>query len=100
LSFPKTGGIFTNKTELIAQIAAETEVDKKKVDLIVNEVFDKISAALSSREKVTIAHFGTFEVHYGQERIGRNPRTKEEITIPAQNRPVFKHSLTLKKAVN
>ena len=54
---------------------------------------------MAANEKVQIVGFGTFEVRERAERLGRNPRTKESITIPASKVPGFKAGKQLKDAV-
>ena len=51
-------------------------------------------------EKVQLVGFGAFEVKARAERVGRNPQTKETITIPASKTPVFKAGKALKDAVS
>lgn len=58
-----------------------------------------ISAALAEGDKVQLVGFGAFEVKKRAERIGRNPKTKESIKIPASQVPVFKAGKALKDAV-
>ncbi|OIS65855.1 DNA-binding protein, partial [Bacillus subtilis] len=65
----------------------------------VEKVFDTISEALKSGEKVSIPGFGTFEVRERAARKGRNPQTGEEIDIPATKAPAFKPAKALKDAV-
>jgi DNA-binding protein HU-beta len=50
-------------------------------------------------DKVQISGFGIFEVKAREARVGRNPRTKESIQIPATRLPAFKASKALKDAV-
>ena len=52
-----------------------------------------------SREKVQISGFGIFETKTREARVGRNPHTKESITIPATRVPSFKASKALKDTV-
>ena len=66
----------------------------------VDAVFDTISGALGNGDSVAIAGFGTFEVRERAARTGRNPRTGEEIQIPAAKNPAFKAGKALKEAVN
>ncbi len=89
-----------NKTELIAAIAEKAELTKKDSDAAVNAIFETISAALASDDKVQLAGFGTFEVRERPARTGRNPQTKEEIEIPASRTAAFKAGKALKDAVN
>ena len=55
--------------------------------------------ALIEGEKVQLVGFGSFEVKTRAARVGRNPKTKEEIQIPASKVPVFKAGKALKDAV-
>ena len=90
-----------NKTELIKNIAAETELTQGEVTTVVNKTFEKIANALAEGEKVSIVDFGTFESREMSERLGRNPRNSEEkIVIPAKMKPAFKPSKKLKEKVN
>ena len=59
----------------------------------------KYEAALAEGDKVQLVGFGAFEVKARAERIGRNPKTKESIKIPASKVPVFKPGKALKDAV-
>jgi len=59
-----------------------------------------VQEALKQGDKVQLVGFGTFEVRERAERKGRNPQTKEEITIPASKAPVFKAGKALKDLVN
>ena len=68
-------------------------------DRAVTAVLDSITAALVDGDKVALVGFGTFETRKRPARKGRNPRTKEEITIPATVAPAFKAGKALKDAV-
>ena len=87
------------KTDLIAKVAEQAELSKKDAEKAVSAVIDTVSDALVAGDKVQIVGFGTFEVRERSERKGRNPRTKEEITIPASKLPAFKAGKALKDAV-
>ena len=88
------------KTDLIAQVAANTEMSKKSAEQAVNAVFEALSKAMSEGEKITISGFGTFEVRERAERTGRNPKTGDTIKIAASKNPSFKAGKALKDAVN
>ena len=88
-----------NKAELINAVAATAEVSKKDAEAVVSATLDAITAALTEGEKVQLVGFGSFEVKKRAERIGRNPKTKESIQIPASKVPVFKAGKALKDAV-
>ena len=108
-----------NKAELIATVAEKTGLSKKDSEKAVNATFDTITAnlevgekvqlvgfgvfdikELTEEEKVQIVGFGAFETKVRAERMGRNPKTKEEIEIPATRVPVFKAGKVLKDAVS
>ena len=64
------------KTDLIAQVAANTEMSKKSAEQAVNAVFEALSKAMSEGEKITISGFGTFEMRERAERQGINWRSR------------------------
>ena len=88
-----------NKTELIALTAEQTGMTKKDTERCVNAAIDAITASLAKGEKVQLSGFGTFEIKERESRLGRNPRTKEEIEIPATRVPQFKASKALRDCV-
>ncbi len=88
-----------NKTELIAAVAEKTGLTKKDAERVVSATFESITTAMTKGDKVQVSGFGIFEVKAREARVGRNPRTKEQIQIPATRLPAFKASKTLKDAV-
>ena len=88
-----------NKTELIAAVAAKTGLTKKEAERAVAATFEALTDAMVKGDRVQVSGFGIFEAKTREARIGRNPRTKEEIKIPATRLPAFKASKTLKDAV-
>mgnify|MGYP002555004304 FL=1 len=89
-----------NKTELVAAVAEKAEISKKDADSAVNAVIESIIEAVASKDKVQIVGFGTFEARERKEKIGKNPRTGEEIKIAASVVPAFKAGKALKDLVN
>lgn len=88
-----------NKAELINAVAEKTGLSKKDTETAVTASIEVITESLAQGEKVQLVGFGSFEVKSRAARIGRNPRTKEEIKIPASKLPVFKAGKALKDAV-
>ena len=88
-----------NKAELIAAVAEKTGMSKKDTEAVVSTALDTIVAAMAEGEKVQLVGFGSFEVKKRAERVGRNPKTKESITIPASKVPSFKAGKALKDSV-
>ena len=89
-----------NKTELIAAVAEKTGMTKKDAERVINATVDTITETLVKGEKVAMSGFGIFEVRERMARIGRNPRTKESVQIPATRLPAFKASKALKDTVS
>jgi len=88
-----------NKAELVNAVAAATDVSKKDSEAVIAAVLDTITGALKEGEKVQLVGFGSFEVKARAARTGRNPRTGEDVEIPASVVPVFKAGKALKDAV-
>jgi len=88
-----------NKADLVGNVAEKTGLTKKDSEAAINAVFDSIQGALIEGDKVQLVGFGAFEVKSRAARMGRNPKTKESISIPASKTPVFKPGKTLKDAV-
>lgn len=89
-----------NKAELINAAAEKAGLSKKDTEAAVTAVISVITEALAEGDKIQLVGFGAFEVKARAERTGRNPKTKEEITIPASKVPVFKAGKALKDAVS
>ena len=88
-----------NKTELIAEIAKKSGLSKKDAEKALNATLDTVTETLAAGEKVQLVGFGGFEVKSREARMGRNPKTKETIEIPASKLPVFKAGKALKDKV-
>lgn len=88
-----------NKAELINATAEKAGLSKKDTEAAIAAVISVMTEALAEGEKIQLVGFGAFEVKSRAERIGRNPKTKEEIKIPASKVPVFKAGKALKDAV-
>ena len=89
-----------NKTELIAAVAEKADLSKKDAEAAITATVDAIAEALTQGEKVQLVGFGSFEVKTRAARVGRNPRTGEEIPISEAKLPVFKAGKALKDAVD
>ena len=85
---------------MIASVAEAADISKADAGKAVDAVFDAISGALASGGDVRLVGFGTFSVAQRAATKGRNPRTGEEIDIPASKQPKFKAGKGLKDAVD
>lgn len=88
-----------NKTELIAAVAEKADLSKKEAEAAITAAVEAITGALIEGEKVQLVGFGSFEVKTRAARVGRNPKTGEEIPISEARLPVFKAGKALKDAV-
>ena len=88
-----------NKTELAAAIAEKVEIPKKDAEAVLNAMMEAVGEALKKGDKIQLIGFGSFEVKERAARVGRNPKTLEEIKIPASKYPVFKAGNALKDQV-
>ncbi|HBR03739.1 MAG TPA: integration host factor subunit alpha [Ruminiclostridium sp.] len=89
-----------NKADLINAVAQESGLTKKDSEAAIDALISVVTESLAKEEKVVLVGFGTFETKNRAERKGRNPQTKEAITIPASKAPVFKAGKSLKDKVN
>lgn len=90
-----------NKSELVQAVANAVEgLSKADAGRAVDAVLDSVTEALKEGEQINLIGFGTFSVRERKGRTGRNPRTGEEIKIPAAKVPAFKPGKNLKDAVN
>lgn len=88
-----------NKQELVAVVADDVDLPKAKAAEVVDAVFAAIENALKKKQEVRLVGFGSFVTAHRKATKGRNPRTGEEIDIPASTSVRFKPGKTLKDAV-
>ena len=88
-----------NKAELITSMAEKSQLTKTDAESALKAFIDSVQEALENGDKVQLIGFGTFETRERAAREGRNPRTKETITIPASTVPVFKAGKEFKDRV-
>lgn len=87
------------KAELISKVADSAELSKKDAEKAVSAVFDSITGALKSGDKVQLVGFGTFSVKDRPARTAINPATKEKINVAATRVPAFKAGKGLKDII-
>jgi len=88
------------KAEIVEKIYEKVGFSKRESADIVDTVFEIMKETLAGGEKIKVSGFGNFVVRSKRERIGRNPHTREAITISARKVVTFKASQILKTAVN
>lgn len=88
-----------NKQDVINAVAVGSGLTKKDTEKVVNALGETVKQALKSGEDVRFVGFGSFTVKERAAYKGRNPRSGEELTVPAMKVPVFKAGKLLKNAV-
>ncbi len=90
------------KSELIEEIALVfiNQLKKKEVELAVNTVFDTMKDALVKNDRVEIRGLGSFRIKERHSRVGRNPKSGNDVSIPDRKIPFFKAGRDLKDRIN
>lgn len=89
------------KSELIALLASrKPQLAQKDTELAVNTILDAMTAALVSGQRIEIRGFGSFSLSTRSSRIGRNPRSGEQVQVPAKQVPHFKAGKELRERVD
>jgi DNA-binding protein HU-beta len=88
-----------NKQELINEISKKTGLTKKDSAAALDAFIEAVKASLKKGSDVRLVGFGTFTIRKRKPKKGRNPRTGEEIKIPAKKVPAFRPASELKKLV-
>lgn len=88
-----------NKMDLIAAVSEEAQLPKAKAAEAVEAVFHAIERGLKENQEVRLVGFGTFVTAERKASTGRNPRTGEEMPIPASTSIRFKPGKGLRDAV-
>ena len=89
------------KSELIEKIATlQSHLSAKDVELAVKMMLDHMTETLADGERIEIRGFGSFSLHYRAPRLGRNPKTGEQVELSGKFVPHFKPGKELRERVN
>jgi len=89
------------KSELVEIIAdSYGEITRREAEVVVNEIFQAISEALASGDRVELRGFGSFTTKRRNPRVGRNPKTGESVQVPGKVVPHFKPGKELRERVD
>jgi len=88
-----------NKAQLANEIAGKTKLSKAKSLETLNVTFESIRSSLKKGQRVQLVGFGTFSVKQRKARLGRNPKTGEQIQIKARRVPAFHAGAELKNSL-
>ena len=89
-----------NKADMIAHISEETGINKALVNDMLDSFTGAITQALKKGEKVMLVDFGTFSISHRSARVGRNPKSGEQVMIPEKKVPHFKPGKELRERVD
>ena len=87
------------KKDIVIKVSNDTNVAQIDVKKVVQKTLDVVVESLERGETVELRNFGVFKVKNRRGRIGRNPRTGEEVQVPEKKVVVFKPGLILKQKV-
>jgi len=89
------------KSELVEKVAAENpHLLQRDVERIVATVFEEITEAIATGNRVELRGFGAFSSKKREERVGRNPRTGDSVKVEEKHVPFFKTGKNLRKRMN
>lgn len=88
------------KSELIERLAQETHLSIQNAKIVVETIFDEISKTLAEGGRVELRNFGIFSMRTHKARMGRNPKTGEQVFVAEKKAPYFKPGKAVLKALN
>ena len=83
------------KADLVNDVVRRTDIPKRDVAIVVDMFLQSLKDAFKRRDRIELRGFGVFMTKSRKPRIGRNPRTKEEVRIPERTVVVFRPSKLL-----
>ena len=95
----KEGWMAITKKDIVLKIANETSIKQIDVKRVVQSTLDKITEFLAEGQTVELRNFGIFKIKSRRGRLGRNPRTGQEVPVPPKKVVVFKPGLIMKRDV-
>lgn len=88
------------RADLANAVYQRVKISRAESAELLDQMLEEIVNALERGESVRISSFGAFEVRVKKERVGRNPKTGEEVPIEARRVISFKPSDVLKRYIN
>ncbi len=87
------------KADIVDVISANTGISKIKTEVVVKGFLETVIESMKKGETIELRGFGSFKVVERAQRVARNPKTNQEVTVPAQRVPVLKISKEFRQAV-
>lgn len=89
------------RSDLVDQLAERfAQLTHRDAELAVKTILDALAEALENNHRVEIRGFGSFSITHRPARIGRNPRSGEQVVVPEKRMPHFKPGKTLRQLVD
>lgn len=89
------------RSELLAELAKDNpDLRAEEVEQVVDIFFDEISQRLAEGGRVELRGFGAFSTRERDARKGRNPRTGEQVEVPAKRVPYFRPGKEMRRVLN
>lgn len=89
------------KSELVQKLAEENpHLFQRDIENIVNAILDEVGAAMARGDRVELRGFGAFSVKNRPARVGRNPRTGEQVAVGEKYVPQFKAGKEIRERLN
>lgn len=89
------------KSGIVTRLAQkQSQLTEEDVEMAVNSILDNMIEGMVAGERVEIRGFGSLSLHFRPPRVGRNPKTGAQVSVPAKFVPHFKPGNELKKRVD
>lgn len=89
------------KSELISKIAAtQDSLTLHDVDLAINAIINNLTETLARGDRIEIRGFGSFSLRAREQRVSRNPKTGESVSVPKRHAVHFKPGLKMRVQIN
>ena len=98
--FTGGGNFLMTKAELVERVSNQINLTKKQTEVVVNTVFSSITESLAEGKKVELRGFGSFRIRQRNARIGRNPKSGQQVEVPSKKVPFFKAGKELRQLVD
>jgi len=94
------GGIKMTKADIVDKVASGTGLTKLETEAIIEGFFKTVIDSLRAGKGIEIRGFGSYKVKKKNPRQARNPKTGEQVHVPAHYVPTFKFSKDFKQLVD
>jgi integration host factor subunit alpha len=89
-----------NKEDISEAIATDVGISRSQSQEMVTDIINFMTKIIEDEKKLRVKYFGSFQIHEKNQRMGRNPKTKEEHVIAARTLITFKASDIFKQFIN